>query len=202
MAFLGLTTSKSKNKEKDKSKKLKRENEFLRSQPATIPTREENQELRQRTDEFSDEEDKRIGDKREQFREETLRDISTDIPGLTSKHRQALQETANKQIGGQLENYSRMLASQQGARGVRGGKAQAGLRRASLDASNQFMRDLTDKDAQLAMQKLGAYLTGVEGKTAQDILQRQQYQDYLTGEQERRRREKYDQYFNKYFNRI
>ena len=188
MAFLGLTSNKKRKKEKERRKQAERELELMRSQQQPLPTREESQELQNRVNEFSQAEDQRLADKRNQFREETLRDLSTNIPGLTPQQRQAMQETANKQIGGQLENYSRMLASQQGARGVRGGKAQAGLRRGALNAQGDFLRDLTEKDAQLAMQKLGAYLTGLEGKTAQDILQRQQYMDYLTGEQERRRR--------------
>ena len=136
------------------------------------------------------------------FEEEAMRDVTTDVPGMSPKQRQSMIETANKQIGGQLENYSRMLASSQGMRGAYGAKGQGALNQGAMQAQNQFLRDLTEKDSDIALQKLAAYLTGVHGRSAQDILQQQYYRDFLQGKKSTNEAQNWTNYFNQYFRKL
>lgn len=143
--------------------------------------------------------------KRGRFREEAFEDVTTEIPGLSEAQKQAMRESANAQINKQVQNYSRILASQAGRGGVRGGAAaapQAELAQKGLDATAQFQRDLVEKDADVALKKLAAYMASLEGKTAEDVIRRQQYFDYITGKQDKARQDIYSQYFNKYLMRV
>jgi hypothetical protein len=141
-------------------------------------------------------------ERRKKHKEDAMDDLNTPMTGLTPQQRLAMEERANKQIGAQLQNYSRMLASAQGSRGIRGGKAQADLRRQALSAQGDVMNSLNIKDADLAMQRLAAYLNSVEGRGAQDLLHRQQTRDRLWGEQDRRRQAARDLYYDRYFNKV
>lgn len=211
---LGGQSTKSRKKEKQRKKeeearKRREEEQFAQARDLAfqdmrnipLPSQEEIQAVNERTKQLSDEETARAREAREQFKKEAMEDLNTPISGLTPQQRNSMQESANKQIAGHLQNYSHMLASSQGSRGIRGGKAQADLRRRSLDAQNQVTRDLNQQDADLAMQKLAAYLNAVEGRSAQDLLQRQQYRDFLLGERERRRNAARDLYYDRYVRR-
>ena len=168
----------------------------------SLPTEQEVQTVDDRANALAEKENQRLKEAREGHKKEAMEDINTPVQGLDPKARQAMQESANAQIGGHLQNYSRMLASSQGARGVRGGKAQSDLRRGALNAQNEVTRDITQQDIELAKEKLGAYLTSLEGKQANNILNKQQARDLLLGEQEKKKNSKWTQYNNKYFNKV
>jgi hypothetical protein len=190
---------------KRKAKANMRSSEFQKIQKTPLPSRENVDEMEGRVNELSNAENQRMQGAREGFKKEALEDISTQVPGMTPAQKQAMQETANKQISGQVQNYSRLLSSKMGQQGIRGGAAnsvQAELMDQGLQARNQFLRDFTEKEAEAQNQKLAAYITSLEGKTAQDLLQRQQQRDYLTGLRENTKQDAYAQYFNKYFNTI
>lgn len=167
-----------------------------------LPSQEEIQDLKDRTYELSDSEKARQQEKREGNKAEAKEDVTTELPGLDPKARQAMQESANMQIGGHLDNYSRMAASSSGSRGVRGGKAQADLRRQALNAQNQVTRDLNEQDYDAYMKRLAAYISSLEGKGAQDILNDQQAMDLLLGEKEKKKTSAYNTYYNKYFSKV
>jgi hypothetical protein len=71
-----------------------------------------------------------------------------------------------------------------------------------MAAQNQFQRDLVEKDSDMAMKKLAAYMASLEGKTAEDILRRQQYFDYITGKQDKNKQDVYWQYYGNKFNKV
>lgn len=190
-----------------KELQIKKQNQAKEDQQKLdqLPPKEEYDDLQNRVDDMSKTENERLKENREGHKDEARQDLETDIKGLTPAQKQAMTETANKQLHNHLTNYSRMISSNAGASGLRGGAANAlqnELYSQGLDARNQFMRDLTEKDSELAMQKLAAYLSMVEGKTAQDILQRQQFQDYLIGERDKKKQDAYSGYFSKYFKRV
>lgn len=138
---------------------------------------------------------------REQFQQEAYQDVTRDIPGMSDEQKRAMKESANAAINSQVQNYSRMLASQAGQRGVRGGAAaapQVELAEKGMQAQNQFQRDLVEKDADMAMKKLAAYMASLEGKGAEDIIRRQQYFDYITGQQDKAKQDIFSDYFRKY----
>lgn len=140
-------------------------------------------------------------EQREQFQQEAYEDVTRDIPGMSDEQKRAMRESANAAINSQVQNYSRMLASQSGQRGVRGGAAaapQVELAEKGIQAQNQFQRDLVEKDADMAMKKLAAYMASLEGKGAEDIIRRQQYFDYITGQQDKAKQDIFSDYFRKY----
>lgn len=139
---------------------------------------------------------------REEHKKQAMEEINTPMKGLTPLQRQTMQETANKQIANQLQNYSKMLSSSQGWRGVRGGKGQADINRQALNAQTQVQRDLNLQDADLSLQRLAAYLTSLEGKEANEILRNQKYWDYVTGQQDRRKASALNKYFNQYYGTV
>ncbi len=192
-------------RKKEQEREQKKQNEFQQAQTGQFPTKEEVQEMHNRADEMTRAEQGRQDQNRERYKEEAKKDLGTEMQGLTPAQRQAMQETASKQISGQVQNASRLLSSKMGRQGVRGGAAnamQSELVGQGLEARNQFLRDLTEKDADLAMQKLAAYLTSVEGRTAQDLLNRQQSIDYLVGEKDRRRESAMSNFFNRYYGKV
>lgn len=137
---------------------------------------------------------------RDQFRKESLEDVTTDVPGMSEQQKLAMRESANSQINNQVQNYSRILASQAGGRGIRGGAAaspQIDLAEKGLQAQNQFQRDLIGQDYDMAMKNKAAYMASLEGRQADDILRRQQYLDYITGKQDQARQNAYGQYYNR-----
>ena len=143
--------------------------------------------------------------KREEFKEQSYQDVTTDIPGMSEDQKRAMKESANAQIDSQIQNYQRTLASQSGMSGVRGGAAaapQISLAKQGLQAQNQFQRDLIEKDADVAMQKLAAYMASLEGKTAADLLKKQQYIDYITGKQAQNKQDVYSKYYGKDYRNV
>lgn len=135
---------------------------------------------------------------RGRFEEQAYEEATKETPGMSDQRRRALQESANAQINSQVQNYSRMLASQSGQRGIRGGAAEApqqALYQQGLQAQNQFQRDLVDKNEQQSMQRLAAYMASLQGKTAEDLLRRQQLQDLIYGGQDKARQDWENQYF-------
>jgi hypothetical protein len=126
-------------------------------------------------------------------------DVTTQLPGLDDSAKLAMQESANTAINNQIQNYSRQLASRSGQAGVRGGAAQSpqiDLASQGMQAQLQFQRDLVEKDSDVAMQRLAAYLSSVEGKSAEDILRDQQYIDFVTSSQDKKRESAYTKYFS------
>lgn len=145
--------------------------------------------------------EKRAAD-REKYKVEAKEDVTTELPGLTDNQRRQLQQSANAQINKQVQKYKRSMASQMGRRGVRGGAAfapQAEIARSGLEAQNQYQRDLTEYDVDLAMRRLAGYLAGIEGRSAQDLIRRGQFFDYLTGRQQQGQQAAYNKYFENMF---
>lgn len=142
---------------------------------------------------------------REGYKQEAREDVTTDLPGLTPTQRRQLQQSANAQINKQVQKYQRSMASSTGQRGIRGGAAfapQAEIARQGMEAQNQFQRDLVEKDTDLAMRRLAAYLASVEGRTAQDILRTGQYLDYITGKQQQGKQAAYETYYDNLFSGV
>jgi hypothetical protein len=167
-----------------------------------IPSTEESQSVQDVANELANRDSERAKESRDRNKEEAMRDITTPTQGLTPVQRQSMQESANKQIAGQLQNYQKMLASQQGWRGVRGGKGMADVNRQALNAQTQIQRDLNLQDADLSMQRLAAYLSSLEGKEASEILKNQKYWDYVTGQQDKKRNSALTRYFNQYYGTV
>jgi hypothetical protein len=143
--------------------------------------------------------------RRQQNMEQSKREVTQEMPGLTDQQRRALQEKASAQISRDMDNYSRQISSSAGARGMRGGAVSAqqrDLMRRGLEARQGFERDLTDKDIDLQMQRLGATLASTEGKVSQDLAEQQKAQDWL----EARRQEKKNQAMGRFrqhdYNRV
>jgi hypothetical protein len=92
-----------------------------------------------------------------------------------------------------------------GARGIQGGTAKipkTELARYALEAKQQMMRDLTDMDREASMQNKIAKLAFQEGRLGQDILTRQQIQDYLMGRNTAKENKYYlDQAYKDYYGR-
>ena len=144
----------------------------------------------------------RAAGEREQYKQEAREDVTTELPGLTPQQRRSLQQGANAQINKQVQQYKRGMSSQMGRRGVRGGAAfapQAEIARRGLEAQAQYQRDLTELDADLAMRRLAGYLAGIEGRSAQDLIRRGQYFDYLTGRQQQGMQSAYSKYYENLF---
>lgn len=144
-------------------------------------------------------------EQREKSKGEAYEDVTTDIPGMSEEQKRAMQESANAKINSQIQNYSRMLASQTGRSGIRGGAAAAPqyeLAQKGLEAQNQFQRDLIEQDADMAMKKLAAYMASLEGKTAEDILRRQQYFDLYRSDQDRAKEDFWSKYYRDKVGRV
>jgi hypothetical protein len=136
--------------------------------------------------------EQRRSEQREKFGEEALEDVNRPMQGLSPQEKTALQESANAQINKQVQKYSRQMGSQAGQRGIRGGAGaapQQELGIQAMEAQNQFQRDLADKDTDLKFKRLAAYLAGKEGRTAEDLIRRQQGVDWLSSQRERRRQD-------------
>src|SRR5690606_20986565 len=122
--------------------------------------------------------------------EESVKEVSTRVPGLDPQARQQLQETASNAINKDYQNYSRQLASSAGARGVRGGSSaaqQMALQGQALDARRQFERDIGEKDIDLEMQRLGAVLASLEGKQGQTLGEQSEARDFIEAQKEKKR---------------
>lgn len=144
-------------------------------------------------------------EQRQRFRQEALADVTQDIPGMTDQEKRALQETANAQIRGQVQNYSRMLAGQMSKSGVRGGAAiapQLDLVQKGFASQNQFQRDLLEREHDTKLQKLAAYMASRQGLTAEDILKRQQYADEISSAEDRARQKQLIQLMEQQFRRV
>lgn len=183
----------------------KQREEELKEAQDPVKIGEELQDVQEQIDRAQESDKPREEEKREQHKDEAYEDVTTDIPGLTDKQKLAMKESANNAINNQVQNYSRMLASQSGRSGVRGGAAaapQVELAEKGLQAQNQFQRDLTEKDAEVALKKLAAYMASLEGKTAEDIIKRQQYFDYITGKQDKAKQDVWANYWWPKFSKV
>lgn len=143
-----------------------------------------------------------LKEKRKENLAESIQEVSTPVQGLSDFQRRQLQETASNQINKDTQNYSRQLASSAGARGVRGGSAQAqqmALQDKALDARRQFERDIGEKDIDIAMQKLAAALASTEGKQAQQIGAQAEARDYIEAQKEKKRQQALSQVYNKQY---
>lgn len=127
---------------------------------------------------------------RERFRTEARQDATQEMPGMSEQEKGNLRAQANVNIGQQTTKAGRRIAGAMGTRGVRGpaaGAAQRDVERMGLEARNQFERDLLERDSQVSLQRLAAYMASLEGKTGEDLLRRQQVWDYITSQQDRAR---------------
>lgn len=186
------------------SKKKNQEQLHQNIQEVSNPQKiaENYQEIEKAVNPLVEAEQTRLGLEREKYRQEAERDVTTELPGLTPQQRRSMQQGANTQINKQVQNYKRMIASSTGRRGIRGGAAtapQLEVTRQGLDAQNQFQRDLVERDTDLSMRRLAAYLASIEGRSAQNILSRGQYFDYLTGRQQQGQQAAYNKYFENLF---
>ena len=173
----------------------------------TDPTKiaEQYKEMQEVVEPLIESEKSTLGEEREGYKQQAKEDVTTNLPGLTPQQRRVMQQGANAQINKQVQQYKRNMASQMGRRGVRGGAAfapQAEIARSGLEAQSQFQRDLGEMDTDLAMRRLAAYLSSVEGRTAQQLLRRGQYLDYLTGRQQQGRQSAYDKYFQNLYSGV
>jgi hypothetical protein len=142
---------------------------------------------------------------RQGYRQEAREDVTQDFQGLTDQQRRALQESANAQINKMLQSEGRRIASASGGRGVRGGTSiapQIDLSRRGLEAQSQVQRDLVERDTDLAMRRLAAYLANIEGRSAQQLLRRGQFLDYVTGRQQQGREAAMRKYMENLFGRV
>jgi len=134
--------------------------------------------------------------------QESVKEVSTDVPGLTPQQRQQLQETASNAINKDYQNYSRQLASSAGARGVRGGSAaaqQMALQGQALDTRRQFERDIGEKDIDTQMQRLAAALASLEGKQAQTLGAQSEARDFIEAQKEKKRQNALANVYNKQY---
>jgi len=166
------------------------------------PKSRETQRVQDAADQMAQRESDRNKPIKEGQKKEAMEEVNTPTKGLTPVQRQSMQETANKQISGQLQNYQKMLAGSQGWRGVRGGKGQADVNRQALNAQTQVQRDLNIQDADLSMQRLAAYLSSLRGKESDEVLKNQKYWDYITGQQDKKRAGAQTKYYNKYYGTV
>ena len=131
---------------------------------------------------------------RQRNKDNAYEDVHTKTEGLDPEARRSMQESGNAQINSQVKNYQRNIASTTGNAGIRGGAAaapQVALAEKGLGAQNQLERDLNDKDSDVAMKRLGAFLASMEGKNAEDVLRSQGLQDFITSERDKRRNNVY-----------
>lgn len=201
MAFGFIKLARKKRQEK-RDKQAAKDADWEKINQIGLPSEEESNQVTNRVNQMADAEDQRMQGKREGYKQEAKSDLSTEMQGLTPAQKLAMQETASNQINNQIQNYSRMASSKMGAAGVRGGAAnamQSELMDKGVEATNQFNRDLTELDANKAMEKLAAYLSMIEGRQADDVLKRQQYYDQLTGEKQKKREEAIAGYNKKYY---
>lgn len=203
-SWVGVNT-KNLNKELDKLKQ-KKNTELLEEniQNVTDPVKikEQYEEVQNVVDPLVQADKSQADREREGFREEAKKEVTTELPGLTDQQRRSMQQSANAAINKQVQNYRRTIASGQGRRGVRGGAAMAPqieLARQAMDVQNQFQRDLVEQDTDLAMRRLAAYLANVEGRSAEQLLRRGQYFDYITGRQQQGLQGAYKKYYDNLF---
>lgn len=140
--------------------------------------------------------------KREENLQESIREVGTDVQGLTDLQRKQLQESASSQINKDYQNYSRQLASSAGARGVRGGSAaaqQMALQDKALDTRRQFERDIAEKDIDIAMSKLAAALASTESKQAQEIGAQADARDWIEAQKEKKRQQALASLYNTHY---
>jgi len=131
--------------------------------------------------------------------------LGRDIQGLTPTQRRSMEESAQKKLNRESQGLQRRLLAQQGSRGVRGGAAyaqQADLARATGEAQQQYMRDIDQMDADIALKKLGALFGIEQGEAAQSQLDRQLALDMARMDEERKRQRPYETKFNDYFSRV
>lgn len=200
MAFgrIGRRREKKKKKRAEKSRKEEQRQQELAAAQDPTKIGEELQQVQEQVTASDTADQPRREEQRIQHQQEAMEDVTTDVPGMSEEQKRAMRESANAQINSQIQNYSRMLASQTGRAGIRGGAAaapQLELQKQGLQAQNQFQRDLIEKDSDVAMQKLAAYMASLEGKTAEDILRRQQYYDYITGRQDKASQDYWSKYY-------
>lgn len=183
--MFGRIHKKREKRHKKREEERKRQ-EALKQQAAEAQDPEKMKEEFQQTENLVSDlqagESERLAQQREDAKKQAMEEVTTEIPGMSPERKRALQESANAKIDSQVQNYQRMMASQMGKAGVRGGAAYAPqyeIASKGLQAQQQFQRDLLEQDEQVALQKLAAYMASLEGKTAEDILRRQQILDYL-----------------------
>jgi len=135
---------------------------------------------------------------RERHQTMAREDATEELPGLSEEAKRASRESAQAQIDSQVANQQRQLASVSGRAGMRGGAAsalQSSAAQQGLDAMNQFQRDLVERDSEVALQRLAAYMASLQGYTADDLLERQAIMDYMSGRRSEGREDAYARSF-------
>ncbi len=131
--------------------------------------------------------------------------LNREYEGLTSKERNALQESANSQIDKDISGYQRKLLAQQGKRGVTGGAAyaqQADLARLGVDAQQQLQRDITNLESDLKMKKMAAAYNIEQGEVAQEQARQQAAKDILNAYDQKKYQKWLSEQASKLFHKV
>jgi hypothetical protein len=190
MAF-GLIAKKRKKRREKRAKREAQAKKLQQEIAASKDTGSAAKELGETEEEVTKlhkEQEPRREEQRKKFQEEAYEDVTKELPGISEKRKQAMQESANRQISNQVQHFARNLGAQSSARGIRGGAAMApllSLQEKGLEAQNQFQRDLIERDEERAYKNLANYMASLEGKTAEDLLRRQQDKDYIESKKEK-----------------
>lgn len=188
MAFGHQRRKRKRQAAEDEKRRLEDERRKKEQEEAQDPAKigEEVGQIQNEAQKLAEQDKQRQKERRAGDEEDVERLVNKEMQGMSEEHKRALRESANQRVNAQVSSYQRKLASQSGTRGVRGPAAAAPqneLYRTGMEAKNQFERDLIEQDQLVAMQRLAAFLAGLEGRTAEDILRNQQYIDLITGRQ-------------------
>jgi len=185
MAFGRIRRHREKKRDKRRSEERKRKQE-LAAANSPEKMKEDIEQVQQTVTEADKADEARREEEREKHKQESEEDVTTKLPGLDEETKAAMRASANTAISRQISDASRRMASQSGRMGVKGGAAmnpQSELYGSGLEAQMQFQRDLAEQDSDVAMKRLAAYLASLEGKSAESVLRRQQYIDYILSKQ-------------------
>lgn len=174
------------------------------SQPNPMTEDDKKAKIAEQTSQAS-EDRKKARQEGRQHAEELLNDPS--IVGMDPKRYKTMQYEANKQIQRAHQSANRKLLGEQGMRGVTGkggvGYAQQrDLMRMADEAYGQSTRDLNKLNDDLRMKKIASIFAGEQGEAAQAMLDKQLAQDQLNYEEERKKNQLWEDYFNRQFSRI
>lgn len=183
-----------------RNRKIRRENKRRESQrmfedaerAGEMDTTNDYNQLRQQSSNILNAERGARDARRQQHMEQSKREMTQDMPGLTNQQRQALQDHASTQLARDMDNYNRQILSSAGERGMRGGivsAQQRDLMRKGMEARMGFESELAGKDIDAQMQRLAGTLVSTEGKVAQDIAEQQKAQDWLEAKKQERRQQ-------------
>lgn len=173
--------------------------------PATPAPAEDFETEQQNINRLSEESRQRDIAAREEGRKYGEELINRKVQGISPEERNALQESANAQIGRDIHGHEKRILAQQGKRGIRGGAAYAqrqDLARLGTEAQQQVQRDLTSLDRDLAMRKLAALYNVEQGERGQAAIRHQGAKDTAEAYNQRKYQKWLADQANKIFARI